>query len=174
MNLSFEITCADRAAFLARWSARYDYPDEGKYTRNIGKPLISLSRRELFEWKNGGRISQKKLASIESNYPLVFEGDLEERYLNHRKEGGAIWNIFYLHCLDPATWPIFDQHTFRAMRYLQSGVIEEIGRSKKAKYEAYLESYLPFFRQFGRANDRHVDKALFTFGQFLKLAARYT
>lgn len=85
------------------------------------------------------KLAGDKLASIHYNYPTTFSGDVEKRYLDHRKDGGAIWNIFYLHCLDPSTWPIFDQHTYRAMKYLQTGRIIEIGTTHKQKYESYVQ-----------------------------------
>ena len=173
MKLSFEIKSQDRKSFVTHWAAKYDFPQNEKYTDNIGKPLTVQSRQALYEWKNGSVLSNAKLTSVEENYPLVFDGDLSARYLNHRESGGAIWNIFYLHCLDQTTWPIFDQHTFRAMRYIRTGQIVEIGYTNKQKYEAYLEEYLPFLRTFEGEDARQLDKALFAFGQFLKLAARY-
>ena len=173
MNFSFEIKATDRVSFLNHWAAKYDYPSDDKYTGNIGNHLTETSLLELYEWKNGRPLSGLKRRSVIRNYPLTFSGDARARYLNHKLQGGAIWNIFYLHCLDPEKWPIFDQHTFRAMRYLQSGQIEELGVTKKQKYEAY-ETYVPFFREFGGGGSaREVDKALFAFGRFLKIAALY-
>lgn len=174
MNLSFEIRTKDKYSFLKHWAAKYNHPAEEKYTQNIGKQLTEKSRQELFEWKNGSVISNTKTNSILKNYPLAFSGDQRARYLNHRQPGGAIWNIFYLHCLNPEAWPIFDQHTFRAMRYIQTGRIAEIGFTNKQKYKVYLEEYLPFLHDFKSGSAREVDKALFSFGKFLKLAAIYT
>lgn len=176
MHLSFQIVCSDLPGFLGYWSSRYDYPDESKYTSNIGKPLTHESLRTLFEWKNGtgSGISGRKLRSITENYPLESSGDLWDRYLDHRQPGGAIWNIFYLHCLDPEAWPIFDQHTFRAMHYIETGRIAEIGTTSKQKYEAYQHRYIPFVRNLGNLDQRTVDKALFTFGRFLKAAGRFS
>jgi hypothetical protein len=137
--------------------------------------MTEKSLRELFQWKNGtgSAISSKKTASISENYPTKFNGDKRARYLSHKQPGGAIWNIFYLHCLEPEAWPIFDQHTFRAMHFMQTGQISEIGTTNKQKYEAYELRYLPFVRSLNISDQRKVDKALFTFGQFLKLAAKY-
>jgi hypothetical protein len=56
---------------------------------------------------------------------------------------------------------------------MQSGRIVEIGTTKKDKYEAYQCEYMPFVTHFKASNPRMVDKALFAFGQFLKLAAKY-
>ena len=173
MNTSFQITCQNLDQFVDHWSSKYSYSSESKYVSNIGKPLTAKSRLELFEWKNGSKISAKKLTSINHNYPLAFKGDKEKRYLDHNKDGGAIWNIFYLHLLDQSEWPIFDQHTFRAMKYMQTGIICEISNTDKQKYKSYVSEYKPFFIQLGNFDDRKLDKALFAFGQFLKLAKKY-
>ena len=173
MHLSFEITSKNKTDFLKYWAAKYVYPDEDKYFRNIGKPLTDQSRQELFEWKNGSRISRAKMTSIFKNYPLIFAGDHRSRYLNYKESGGAVWNIFYLHCLQPQTWPIFDQHTFRAMRYMKSGQIVDTSVSDRQKYEVYENEYIPFLREFDDDCNRQIDKALFAFGQFLKLAEKF-
>lgn len=174
MYFTFEIHKNNLDEFIEHWSNRYFDQSENKYLSNIGKPLTETSRLELFEWKNGSEISQKKKESIVANYPLVFLGDCADRYLNYKKPGGAIWNIFYLHCLDHNMWPIFDQHTYRAMKYLQTGAIVEIASTNKQKYESYTNEYKPFLTSLKQSDTRKTDKALFTFGQFLKVAAKYT
>jgi hypothetical protein len=175
MHLSYCVSVPDLSAFLKHWSSKYSYPDDYKYTGNIDKPLTAKSLKELFEWKNGtgSAIAGPKLTSIMKNYSLPFSGNGQERYLNHKQPGGAIWNIFFLHCLTPGTWPIFDQHTFRAMHYMQTGHIKEIGSTDRQKYEAYESRYIPFMAEFKGSAPRTVDKALFVFGQFLKMAAVY-
>lgn len=173
-HLSFEISISSIKDFILHWEKKYSYPMGKKYDDNIGKPLTEISRHELFEWKNGSVISHAKLESIEKNYPLLFLGDKKERYLNDKQSGGAIWNIFYLHCLSPQEYPIYDQHTYRAMKYLTTKKIIEIGYNKKKIYESYINEYLPFIKLFGNSYDnRQIDKALFSFGQFLKIAKQY-
>jgi hypothetical protein len=173
MNLTFQIENQSLESFIEHWSQRYFYGAEEKYINNIGKPLTEKSRLELYEWKNGSKISKKKWDSVVNNYPLTFSGDLKERYLNHNKSGGAIWNIFYLHCLNPQEWPIYDQHTYRAMMYIKTGAIQEIGTTDMKKYDSYINEYIPFFTSLGVIENRKADKALFAFGQFLKIAAKY-
>lgn len=174
MHFSFQIHFEDPLSFLQHWSSKYAFKDDWKYTNNIGKPLTEASRKELFEWKNGiDNIAKQKLQSIVSNYPIQCADDLESRYLDHRKSGSAIWNIFYLHCVSPSDWPIFDQHVFRAMRYLKDRKVMEIPATNKQKYEAYRSEYIPFLKGFESAEQRTVDRALFAFGKFLKTAAKY-
>lgn len=174
MNLTFQIESQSLEEFIEHWSQRYFYKAEEKYTSNIGKSLTEKSRLELYEWKNGSKIAKKKWDSVVSNYPLTFSGNKESRYLNHKEGGGAIWNIFYLHCLNPEKWPIYDQHTYRAMKYMKTGEIQEIGITNKQKYESYIKEYIPFFESLGESENRKIDKALFAFGQFLKIASKYT
>jgi hypothetical protein len=61
------------------------------------------------------------------------------------------------------------------MRYLESGRLEEIGSTNKQKYMAYENQYIPFLAKLKtvEADQRKVDKALFSFGKFLKFAAKY-
>lgn len=174
MHLNFKIESNDLPQFIDRWSKRYRFVDEGRYERNVGKPLTEVSRLALFSWKNGTgeRIAALKLKSIEANYPLQPPENLEDRYLRHSEPGGAIWNIFYLHCINPAVWPIFDQHTYRAMRFMQGGVIKELGVDRKVIYGKYAE-YREFVSGLKIRDSRATDKALFAFGQFLKLAKPY-
>ena len=172
MNISFFIECKSIPDFLSHWGKSY-YDEEWKYDNNIGKPLTEQSRLELFEWKNGSRIAPKKLDSIRSNYPLAFNGDLKNRYLNTNGSGGAIWNIFYMHCIDRSRYPIYDQHTYRAMRYIQTGKIDEISDRKSIIYSTYQNDYIPFVNSLKEADQRKIDKALFSFGQFLKKAKKY-
>ena len=174
MHLGFSISVDTLDEFVRHWSALYQYESEFKYSKNIGKPLTNQSRLELFEWKNGSVISRAKLKSIQTHYPLIFEGDIRERYLFPGKGGGAIWNIFYTHCLSPKVWPIFDQHVYRAMRYIQNGVILEIPKSEEEKFRVYRDEYIAFHASLGTFHDRKLDKALFIFGKFLKTAKKYT
>jgi hypothetical protein len=149
MRFTFSIGFDSADAFIAHWSSKYDYASEPKYEKNIGHSLTPQSRLDLFEWKNGSVIAAKKLTSIERNYPLAFNGRVEERYLQPGRGGGAIWNIFYTHCLYPDKWPIFDQHVCRAMWYMLKGEPREIPAKDSEKLRVYRESYVPFHSSFG-------------------------
>lgn len=173
MNISFCIKCKSITDFLSHWEKSYSYKNEWKYDSNIGKSLTKQSRLELFEWKNGSSIAQKKIDSILNNYPLTFNGDLKKRYLNTNGAGGAIWNIFYMHCIDHLKFPIYDQHTYRAMRYIQTGRIEEISKKNSSIYKTYQNDYIPFVKSLNETDQRKIDKALFSFGQFLKKSKKY-
>jgi hypothetical protein len=164
----------DVNSFINHWSLKYTYKDDWKYNDNIGKPLTEERIILLYEWKNGGVISKPKQAGVLKNYAARPPEDLEKRYLNAEEEGGAIWNIFYLHINDQDKWPIYDQHAYRTMKYLQEGIITEISMNKEEVYRSYLEEYIPFFNSLGEGNKRERDKALFACGRFLKAVNRFS
>jgi hypothetical protein len=169
LDFSLSLSFPKMPSFIKYWYSKYSYPMEEKYTDNIDAPPSAERLMALFEWKNGTgeRIATPKLKSIMGNYPWNFAGDRRARYLDHNKDGGAIWNIFFLHCLNHEEWPIFDQHTFRAMHYLETGTIREIGSTKRTKYKDY-ERYRQFVVRIEEPDRRKVDRALFAFGKFLK------
>lgn len=173
MRLDFSISFESVSEFVLHWASKYSYPHQWKYDDNIGKPLDPSRLMLLYEWKNGGKISAAKTESIKRNYPAELLKNAEERYLNPKCDGGPIWNIFYLHVLEPGKWPIFDQHTHRAMRYIKSGSIEELPSAKSKVLDVYREEYLPFFDEFPFEDNRRVDKALFSFGRFLKSVKKF-
>jgi hypothetical protein len=86
------------------------------------------------------------------------------------RPGGAIWRIFWLHLQHPKRFPIYDQHVHRAMAYMLDRPNEqrEIPARHKAKVDFYLREYCPFFASFDGCEKRQVDRALWTFGRFLK------
>lgn len=179
-HLSFAISCGSMSEFLDRWSSVY--PD-GKRDAEFYAPFIGAdlrnnwnALRSLFVWKNGQELSAAKEASVRHHYFARWTEDAElaSRFLNPVHPGGAIWNIFYLHVRQPDRWPIFDQHSYRALRFIRTGeVLGDVLRDgPEAVYAAYREEYIPFIGDLG-ANKRKTDRALYAFGQFLKLAAPY-
>jgi hypothetical protein len=185
-HLSFEISFTNFPPFLKYWAARYPNGyDEKYYNRHFGN--VDLNREDvlidLFTWKNGGKIARRKVDSIRADYLKcwVEDTDLESRYLNPNKSGGPIWNIFYLHCRFPDQYPIYDQHTHRAMIYIQKHTIcdERDDLNKKPRsfvYRSYREDYRPFVEVIRHKTGqklRTIDRALFAYGQFLKRARPY-
>ncbi len=186
----FEIPAQDLSFFLTQWSGEYNDPkskDTDFYDPYIGKPHLLTDEKailSLFKWKNGMELSKRKEISVKKNYLEHWIDDicLEARYLDPEKPGGPIWNIFYLHCRLPHKYPIFDQHACRAMTYVKDGRIwDQPTYVRRADvYAAYCQEYIPFVDKCLAAYDkelsnidraryiRKVDRALYTFGHFLK------
>jgi hypothetical protein len=178
-HLSFEISFPALEPFLDHWARQYRDAarDERLYNPHIGTAKLRTDRHaleDLFKWKNGvDKIAERKLASIHTNYfdEWTEDADLESRYLDPEKRGGPIWNIFYLHCRCPKRYPIYDQNAYRAMRYIRDHVIsgDLSTKSRRFIYESYTQTYQPFVAAIDR-DPRTIDRALYTFGQFLKMA----
>lgn len=169
-----EYVDTDVTGFIESWNKKYWDPLEHYYNDHIKKPPSEIRVWALFKWKNGTEnISKKKMDSIRKNYiPILNQEppkslDEGKAFLNSLK-GGPIWNIFWLHCCNPDLFPIFDQHTYRAMARITGLVCLEMPVDATKIYEVYLEQYVDFTKQFVNANPRTLDQALFAYGRFLK------
>lgn len=165
----------DQETFITFWSNKYKYSLENLYVENIQRPLNENRVINLFFWKNGKNLSARKLQSVKENYIAHLENlpplnniiQLQNYFA--QLNGGMIWNFFWLHCINPNLAPIFDQHTFRACKFISANVVSELFElDDNAKSYFYFNNYIPFFNQFPNNEDRRVDKALFMFGKFLK------
>jgi hypothetical protein len=170
--ITFARNQVERQEFIKFWSQQY--PDnDAIYDANIGGPLTPDAVFALFRWKNGGNLSVRKARSVEVNFiPRIDEAMPDEAGVQAYLQGfvgngGPIWGIFWLHCRD-RTWPIYDQHVHRAMRFIQCGQIDELPVRDVDKIEKYLIAYVPFYRDLDGNEDRTVDKALWTFGKFIR------
>ena len=167
---------AKPAAFVEFWSALYDDPQEKLYENSIEGPLTAEKVDRLFIWKNGGKLSKPKQRSVERNYIARLDEfhDLPkdtpaEDFLARFSAGGAIWRIFWLHCWSPDRFPIYDQHVHRAMARIEETQPEELNEcGDSEKIRRYLDQYIPFHDRFRGLDPRQVDRALWSFGKFLK------
>ena len=169
--------------FVDFWSSLYSGlagDVEALYVENINKPEFSpYDLMALFQWKNGMRLSALKNTTLQEKIlrklPTVNKlkkhfslGEFEQDFPNL----GTIWKIFLLHCIQPDTYPIFDQHVFRAMCYLQDHQVSEVSGSDRQKYRQYLDLYLPYFNtvvEQSCCSKVKADRALWMFGKALKL-----
>ena len=170
----YEPVKADPQAFIEFWAARYTGYDDDFYHANVGHELTEARILELFEWKNGTRLSGPKRDSVTRNFverrselDQIPRDETTSVLLARFSEGGAIFRIFWLHCWQPARFPIYDQHVHRAMRFIEKGVREEIPEKDPGKIRAYIEQYIPFHASFHSMPYRAVDKALWAFGKFV-------
>jgi hypothetical protein len=172
----------DSATFVEFWARRYNDRNEKKYREYIKRPLTPESVRGLFAWKampiNRETIKTGKHPFVETviskldrfhRLQLNTPEDTNNFLTNELKGKGMIWKIFTLHIMHPDRYPIFDQNVYRAMHYLHTGTIKEIPRKNSDKQPSYINEYLPFYNHHESYEDRKLDKALFSFGRFLKI-----
>jgi hypothetical protein len=160
--------------FVRFWDRLYSGYDEDFYQANISQPLTEERIIGWFEWKNGTPLSGAKSKAIrrysspEERIGHEASADALREFLN--RPGGAIWRIFWLHLQHPQHFPIYDQHVHRAMAFmLQLPEREEtLPPGNPSKVRQYLEAYRPFFARFNEFDHRQVDRALWSFGRFLK------
>lgn len=128
--VTLSASASDVHGFVRFWSRIYHDPREHLYEQNIGFPQGSEQLQALYTWKNGGRLSKAKQRSLEANFghdlALPKTGEMDDLRTFICDKGGPIWRIFYLHCRAPQTYPIFDQHVHRAMRWIATGMASEI------------------------------------------------
>ena len=158
--------------FVRFWEQLYSGYDEDFYQENIGQTLTEERIAKWFVWKNGTPLSADKTQTIRRYFsPDEYIGhdadaDTLTAFLN--RPGGAIWRIFWLHLQHHRHFPIYDQHVHRAMAFLLKWSDHEIPANNPTKVRNYLEVFRPFFKRFNGCDRRQVDRALWSFGRFLK------
>lgn len=167
-------------SFVKCWSRLYNYSNYEQYQAIVTKPTLSTGDlRLLFEWKNGMNLSSKKevsfLNQVLQHEELVNElkGEFEnEKFENTFGRMSAIWQIFLLHIIQPSKYPIFDQHVYRAFRFIQNQDEKSLPFTRTAKLKVFYKEYLPFFLDMKDLADEHdyfeIDKALWAFGRIIK------
>jgi len=170
----FPICRVSADEFVKFWFPQYKDPLEPLYVENINEPASPKRTLDLYRWKNGGPLSTLKTISVKKNYIKRIDEVLKiphsttaEEFLIEFSTGGAIWRIFWLHCWWQQ-FPIYDQHVHRAMMFIETGRFEEMMSKDADKIQSYLNDYIPFHRRFAHLDQREVDRALWTFGKFIK------
>lgn len=81
---------------------------------------------------------------------------------------GFIWSIFILHCWYPKVFPLYDQHVYRAFRYIDSEY-HEIPDKAQLSWDGYKAYHDFFIKSVGDFNEEfwRLDKALWAFGKHL-------
>ncbi|MFH0831296.1 MAG: hypothetical protein V1886_00295 [archaeon] len=168
--------------FIVFWSSLYRDSKESFYIPVIDKQKFDIGDiNNLFEWKNGVKLSQKKKQSLNINIinKLEIINKLKHNFnlSTFQEEFGrisAIWKIFLLHIIASDRYPIFDQHVFRSYYFLKHNEVKEISYKNKEKEEIYFKEYLEFFNSLHNnlinadIPKKKIDEALWVFGRFLK------
>jgi hypothetical protein len=132
--------------------------------------------KALFRWKIGPRFFEHHWPEVERLFVARLDEALglpqdvsAEQVLELFGEGGVVYRIFWLHCLRPTRFPIYDQHVHRAMNLIEGDRHRELNtHTQKAQVRLYTERYLPFWsRHFNGLDARSVDQALWAFGKFM-------
>ena len=170
--------------FVSFWAQFYD---EGKYPDSIyednlrrGGILQENNIIPLLEWKNG-----RPLSNAKKQIAFKIVKDLQEfnqfrslkkvsaehfdrfwSFISSIVRTGLVWKVYLLHIARPDDYPIVDQHVLRAHNFLVHGKITEPDQTLET-YNSYREFFFKVARESGK-EFREVDKALMSFGQYLK------
>ena len=169
------------------------YCDEGKYPDKIyfncfKKNLWKIGDLdEVFEWKNGTKLSKRKQKILQRVYDKLDEinsfrnlkSPSEKEFRNFYNNicssvisSGLVWRIFLIHLTHPEKYPMIDKFTYIAYEFLKKNNLLKKGETDKMLLKYQLEVYFPFRIFFLNLNtnihnQRKTDKALMAFGQFL-------
>jgi hypothetical protein len=171
---------SDANTFVSCWSKLYNYQNYERYKSIITKPELEKGDlRVLFEWKNGMNLSAKKdqsfLNQILQHEILIQQLRLEfdeGRFDETFGKMSAIWQLYLRHIIQPSVYPIFDQHVYRAYRFIQQQEDKDLPFTRTTKLGAFYKEYYPFFLDMKDLADEHdhfvIDKALWSFGKIIK------
>jgi hypothetical protein len=179
---SIDFQNQDLTVFIRQWNSFYNYDKMNLYDDNIKKETLTKEDLiNLFVWKNGTNLSESKKRSLEKN--VLSKLDLVNKFkksfniktfLKEFKDVSFVWKIFLLHIVNPLDYPIYDQHIHRAFLFFNKDIFfKEIDNniSLEQKDAFYFGNYMHFVTKL-RVEDNYkiqdLDRAFFSFGQFLK------
>ena len=162
--------------FILHWKDMYDFPNMALYYNSINQERLERQHlADLFRWKNGMNLSSQKWKSwdrIALRLDVINELRLrfdQRAFEEAFSEVSLIWKIYLLHICRPAEHPIFDQHVYRAYRYIRRQD-KELTHPRELEL-FYYDSYISFFNDLLRRSPhcsyKDVDDALWVFGRFL-------
>ena len=166
--------------FISFWSKLYAYDNAVLYDKIHHKVLSEKDMKDLFQWKNGMKLSQAKEKSLKikilkklniiNSLRATTEIDLDY-FLKEFKEVSVVWKVFLLHIISPSMYPIYDQHIHRAYRFMNNEASDGIKASmnEATKLKFYFEEYYPFVKQSKIKDLKKMDEAFFAFGQFINI-----
>jgi hypothetical protein len=184
MSLTFPILTKTQAGslqeFISFWSKLYAYDNAVLYDKIHYKVLSEKDIKDLYQWKNGMKLSQAKEKSLNTkiiskieivnNLRAASNFDLEY-FLKEFKQVSVVWKVFLLHIISPSMYPIYDQHIHRAYRFMNNEALDGIKASmnESVKLKFYFEEYYPFVKESKIKDLKKMDEAFFAFGQFINI-----
>lgn len=169
----------DYKLFFESWAQCFpeSISSDSKYLNNIGKKRQNKkSIQSLFEWKNGSILSKDKQLSLSSKIlpkvSLINKLKIEfnfELFQENFCNVSMIWRFFLLHIIDPKSYPIWDQHVYRAIYFINNKEIINAKNHNQKKEKYYFDVYIPYFNKYKAkgVDPRVIDMALWSFGKFL-------
>ena len=166
--------------FISFWSKLYAYDNAVLYNKIHHKVLSEKDIKDLYQWKNGMKLSQAKEKSLNTkiikkidiinSLRATTEIDLDY-FLKEFKEVSVVWKVFLLHIISPSMYPIYDQHIHRAYRFMNNEASDGIKASmnEATKLKFYFEEYYPFVKDSKIKDLKKMDEAFFAFGQFINI-----
>ena len=184
MSLTFPVLTKTQSGslqeFISFWSKLYAYDNAVLYDKIHHKVLSEKDIKDLFQWKNGMKLSQAKEKSLKikilkkikiiNSLRATTEIDLDY-FLKEFKKVSVVWKVFLLHIISPSVYPIYDQHIHRAYRFMNNEASDGIKASmnEATKLKFYFEEYYPFVKQSKIKDLKKMDEAFFAFGQFINI-----
>ena len=184
MSLTFPVLTKTQSGsleeFISFWSKLYAYDNAALYNKIYHKVLSGKDINDLYQWKNGMKLSQAKEQSLNTkiikkikiinSLRAIKEIDLGY-FLKEFKEVSVVWKVFLLHIISPSVYPIYDQHIHRAYRFMHNETSDGINASmnEATKLKFYFEEYFPFVKESKIKDLKKMDEAFFAFGQFINL-----
>ncbi|MFB6226099.1 MAG: hypothetical protein ABEJ02_01995 [Candidatus Paceibacteria bacterium] len=166
--------------FLEFWGQFYHNNNTKQYKKYINQDELDQRQLELFsKWRNNSEnLNQAKQAvwgQVEGKIELLNEFRQQEKVnlKRFRDEFGFLrprWLIYLLHWASPKKYPIFDQYTFTAQRYIQFQTLEELPYQDKIIERFYFNHFVPdFYRQLNKKDlsGLQIYQGLASFGKFL-------
>ena len=184
MSLTFPVLTKTQSGslqeFISFWSKLYAYDNAVLYNKIHHKVLSEKDIKDLYQWKNGMKLSQAKEKSLKTkiikkidiinSLRATTEIDLDY-FLKEFKEVSVVWKVFLLHIISPSMYPIYDQHIHRAYRFMNNEASDGIKASmnEATKLKFYFEEYYPFVKDSKIKDLKKMDEAFFAFGQFINI-----
>ena len=184
MSLTFPVLTKTQSGslqeFISFWSKLYAYDNAVLYNKIHHKVLSEKDIKDLYQWKNGMKLSQAKEKSLNTkiikkidiinSLRATTEIDLDY-FLKEFKEVSVVWKVFLLHIISPSMYPIYDQHIHRAYRFMNNEASDGIKASmnEATKLKFYFEEYYPFVKDSKIKDLKKMDEAFFAFGQFINI-----